>query len=143
MINRINFENLMVFVVDDDEINNFLCLKVLENLHYVKEVKAFTNSTKTLDRLNEICNNNMDLLPDVILLDINMPYMDGWEFLEKLEKLKIEHQIWIPVAMLSSSVYQKDKLKSSKFKCVADYITKPLTEKQFENFILKIKSHKS
>jgi CheY-like chemotaxis protein len=127
-----------VFVIDDDEINNFLCRKVLESSNKVYEVKSFLSSKKALDYIKDICLTNLEILPDIILLDINMPYMDGWEFLEKFEKILAKCNKDIPVAMLSSSVYQKDKERSAKYRSVIHYISKPLTSEQFEEIIYKI-----
>ena len=70
---------------------------------------------------------NIDMLPDLIYLDINMPLMNGWEFLVAYEKLDEILQSGTIIIMLSSSGNLEDITRAMAFSCVSDYITKPLT----------------
>lgn len=116
-----------IMVIDDDDINNFLCDRVIRTADVAEEVDTFTSAHDALEHLKKALRSEDNGLPDLILLDINMPLMDGWEFLGYFEKMleKIDKPIY--VAVLSSSVYRKDQDKASQFDCVVDYISKPLT----------------
>lgn len=90
-------------------------------------VNSFQDASLVLQYLKE----GKIALPDLILLDINMPEMDGWEFLHNLKSLNVETDVMI----LSSSLHFADIEKSRKFEAVKCYIEKPLTEEKIERFI--------
>ena len=76
-----------ICIVDDDEIYKFTVLKTLESLKLNKKVKVFSDGDEAFNFLLENLNNKK-ILPDVILLDINMPIMDGFQFMEEFIKIK-------------------------------------------------------
>lgn len=126
-----------VLVIDDDEINNFVCAKVISQSGYADEVKTLLSGQEGLDYLKEAKNKEGATAPDLILLDINMPLMDGWDFLEVYRKM-IDKFDRLPVLfMLSSSVYEEDIEKARKYPEVSDYITKPLTPEVLTNIYQK------
>lgn len=111
---------LETLIVDDDEMVVFLHkIAVAESGLSTKPFVAFNGS----QALNHILNNSKDDLAFLILLDINMPEMDGWEFLEGIQGL----QKTIFVVMVTSSVDSRDRKKSKNFKQVIDYVEKPLS----------------
>jgi CheY-like chemotaxis protein len=110
-----------VFLIDDDEIVVYLTNILLYKTGFADEVVTFTRST---EGLNELLKTNLDELPDLILLDINMPELDGWEFLDQLKK----HHIKIPVFIITSSINPSDKTKGNAHKMVNGVISKPLTK---------------
>lgn len=113
-------------VIDDDPISNLLCSKnIKKNLQEV-EVITFTEAEKGLDYIKSSLNEPN--IGDIILfLDINMPTMSCWEFMQQFEKIDtlIKNQIFIYV--LSSSIHQDDKQKAKNNPNVVDYIEKPLS----------------
>lgn len=122
-----------VQIIDDDEINNFVCYKLMTKHNFANEVATFLSAHEGLDYLREIMADNQAQLPDLILLDINMPVMNGWAFLEEYKKLignASQHPVLL---MLSSSVYEEDIEKARQHPEVKDYITKPLTQKVLDN----------
>lgn len=109
---------LKVLLVDDDEITNFLCKKMLSEIG-VESVDSAINGQAALNYLKQNC-------PDIIFLDIKMPIMDGFEFLEELQEYPTYKQI--KVVMLSSSSREKEKQLAIQFNNVVDFIVKPLTK---------------
>lgn len=122
-----------VLIIDDDEINNFVCEKVIKTSGMVNEVKSVKSGQEGLNYLE---GQSAQAIPDVILLDINMPFMDGWEFMEKMRTmLGDDHQNFPIVAILSSSVYEADAEKAYNYPGIQEYITKPLTIEAFQNLL--------
>ena len=108
-----------ILLVDDDATANYLSKEVLESLHAANEIETAENCLKALELIRQAdC-------ADVIFLDIKMPGIDGFDFLERLKKLSIEKKI--KVVMLTSSVRPEDKLRAFSYKSVIDYLEKPLT----------------
>ena len=114
-----------VMIIDDDEINNFICVKNLKDSGFSDEA-SFCLRGK--DGLEELKNARPEEIPDVIFLDINMPLMNAWEFLEEYNKLAAGFEKEVKLFILSSSVYKRDIAKSSEYANVTDYIIKPLNK---------------
>lgn len=119
-------KSINVLLVDDDEINNFISIKLIKKTLLNTDIKACLNGKFAINQLSEIHDKQPDLLPDYILLDINMPVMNGWEFLEEFERLKIDPEGKIKIYIVSSSVFSNDINKSRLFELVTDFISKPL-----------------
>ncbi len=119
-------KSINVLLVDDDEINNFISIKLIKKTLLNTDIKACLNGKFAIKQLSEICLSDPELLPDYILLDINMPVMNGWEFLEEFEKLNIDPNGKIKIYIVSSSVFSNDINKSRLFELVTDFISKPL-----------------
>ncbi|MCS6796570.1 MAG: response regulator [Raineya sp.] len=109
-------------VVDDDRINNMVCESVIKKVNEQNQVISFLRAEDALNYLK----NNLNPKPDIIFLDINMPEMDGWEFLENYLKLKESNAA--KIFMLSSSINQSDFDKAKKYAVVLDYIVKPFSK---------------
>lgn len=120
-----------VMIIDDDEINNFLCAKIIETYDANLSVTTYTNPAAALQYLS---NNRHDpsKLPDLIILDLNMPDIDGWGFLNRFRKEDILASKPIKVVILSSSVYQKDKEKAFAYTEISQFISKPFTLEHLE-----------
>ena len=122
-------------VIDDDPINNLLCSKNIKKNIQEADVITFTEAEKGLDHIKSFFN-----VPNVenavLFLDINMPIMTGWEFMEEFEKLNslIKEQIFIYI--LSSSIDQEDKQKAKNHPDVVDYIEKPLSAEILKNTVV-------
>ena len=116
-----------VLLIDDDEINNFICINILTKIGFSESVKAFESGLDALDYLKELLSQGKtEELPQVIFLDINMPIMNGWDFLEAYKELEKPHKI--ALFMLSSSIYKADVERASKYDDVVEFVTKPLNE---------------
>lgn len=116
-----------VFVVDDDKIYHFILKNILNKNDIAIDPSFFENGQDALEILKEeISSNNF---PDMILLDINMPIMDGWQFLEEFRKLKSDHNLTIQVYLVTSSNDILDLKRASTFENeISDYFLKPINE---------------
>ncbi|WP_432712958.1 response regulator [Pedobacter sp.] len=113
-----------LLVIDDDDINIFIIKKIVEKTGFAVNMVARTNGQLAIDYLQEI-DGNAEVFPHLILVDINMPVMNGWEFIEAYEKLNIKKAV--DMYMLSSSVYENDIEKAKTYKIVQGFISKPLS----------------
>lgn len=116
----------MVFI-DDDAINNFIMQTRLEASGYSGEAIFFDNAQRALDYLGEIGKSEYSEQPDVIFLDIKMPGMDGFEFLEAFKKIELDHLIASKIVIVSSSTNTKDRQRSEESGLVVDFVEKPLS----------------
>lgn len=115
-----------VFIIDDDPIHQRIAQIMISKHNIFDEYLSYTEGEKALSFLR--ANVNMpDNLPDVILLDLNMPEVDGWDFLEIFETMQQDFQKAIRVFIVTSSVDEKDRLRSAVFTSVKGFISKPLS----------------
>ncbi|HRH48290.1 MAG TPA: response regulator [Panacibacter sp.] len=114
-------------LVDDDDIFVFLTKMTIESSNLVDIVKVFRNGREAINFLNENCHNP-NQLPEVILLDLSMPIMDGWQFLEEYIALKPLIGKKITIYIVSSSISPDDIQKAKNISEVTDYIIKPVTK---------------
>jgi response regulator RpfG family c-di-GMP phosphodiesterase len=115
-------------LIDDDPMNNLICKLTIEMTLGQTDVKAFVNPENGL----EYFQNEFAALKDtsaLLLLDIHMPSMSGWEFLEMFDNLSFEVKDRVKVCILSSSIDDRDKQRSYANKNVLDFLVKPLTDK--------------
>lgn len=135
-----NSRPVSVLLVDDDEINNFISIKLIKKALLNTEIMACLNGKFAIDRLVEIQNQDINKLPDYILLDINMPIMNGWEFLDEYKRLNIDPLGKTKIYIISSSVFSNDINKARSYPLVKDFISKPLNvDKIIELF--KVENH--
>jgi CheY-like chemotaxis protein len=123
-----------ILLVDDDNINNFINEKLLKKLDCAHKTSIATNGEEAILLLNNICKDN--LCPELILLDINMPVMDGFEFLERYKELNFPNKQSIIIVMLTTSTNPNDTDRLNKTGA-AGYISKPLTEQKLTEVIVK------
>ena len=121
----------IICIVDDDPIVHFTVTKMLESTLNVKRILTFDDGEQIFDYLYRNAENK-EALPDLILLDLNMPYMDGWEFLEEYAYLKPQLAKDIVIYILSSSVSDFDIMNAMSNRDVTDYIPKPITRQKVE-----------
>ncbi len=115
-----------ILLVDDDTVNNFIVINTLNKLDITENIDSVLNGLDGIEYLKAKIETNKELIPSVIFLDINMPIMDGWEFLQEFELFPEEVKNHCNIYMVSSSVYEDDISKSKQYKSVKDFISKPL-----------------
>jgi CheY-like chemotaxis protein len=116
-----------ILLVDDDEINNFISIKLIKKALDNTQISACLNGRFAIDELAEIQKQDPSLLPDFILLDINMPIMNGWEFLDEYKRLNIDPLGKSKIYIISSSVFSNDINKARSYPLVQNFISKPLS----------------
>tara|TARA_R110002072_G_scaffold39213_1_gene112810 strand:- start:30 stop:419 length:390 start_codon:yes stop_codon:yes gene_type:complete len=121
-----SFKYKKIMIIDDDAIDNYL-VKVLINTNNIAETTLeFDNGEKALEYL--VSNkNNPDNLPEIILLDIYMPRMNGLEFIEKLDEMQLECGKKCKICVVSSSIDDNDILRTKLNSNVFKFTTKPIT----------------
>jgi len=119
-----------ILLIDDDDATNFYNQMVLEEMGIAKKIYVMTSAEDALLLLKTPDENNHFITPNLIILDINMPGMDGWEFLEHYESLEECMKAKFVIAMLTTSLNPDDKEKASQLKIQA-FMNKPLEKDQF------------
>ena len=112
-------------VVDDDITCNFVTEKIIKFLSLTEDLEIFSNGKQALDKINHDCIISENLCPDLILLDMEMPLMDGLQFIKAFTKLKID-KTNIHIALLTTSSPSSSKIKSIKSLGLRYFIDKPL-----------------
>lgn len=115
-----------ILLIDDDEPTNYLHQMVIEEADCTKQVVALESGFEALDYLRSK-QNGKHPRPDLIFLDINMPAMDGWEFLEHYKGLSIAQKGDVIVVMLTTSLHPSDFEKADKISDIDGFRNKPLT----------------
>jgi len=113
-------------LIDDNYIDNFVTRKILEGGNFAESIVVVRSAAEAISALGD-----GTVKPDVIFLDVRMPMMGGFEFLEEYDKLNID-KANIKIFMLSSSLDPLDMRKSTDNKYITQFIHKPLTQKALE-----------
>lgn len=118
-----------ILLIDDDDINNFLSKELIALYWPSANVSAIMYVEEAIKLLTEKIDAQQSL-PDVIMVDLNMPILNGWDFVEAFEKLDPEATKNTRIFIYSSSVYYKDIEKSKQYACVKKFYSKPITQQQ-------------
>lgn len=117
-----------VIAIDDDPVNNTINKLTIEMVRPSTDIVTFTNPAKGFEFIREEYVNQHCERPAVLFLDLNMPVMSGWEFLERFNEFPDYAKKLIRIFILSSSVDDRDRQRSYTNKNVADFIVKPLVK---------------
>jgi CheY-like chemotaxis protein len=130
-----------ILLIDDDEPTNFLSQMIIEQADCAAEVQVAYSGVQAIDYLTSqgafASDQNTYPRPDLIFLDINMPAMNGWEFLQKYNSLEKEHKGNIVIIMLTTSLNPDDRLRSEDFPDVSGFENKPLTRDKLDALLKK------
>ena len=117
----------LILCVDDDPITLMLCKKVITKASFSNAIITAKNGKEALEYFNSILNKEEDKLPQLIFLDLNMPVMDGWEFLDNFSTDKYSKVNATKIVVPSSTIDPEDLQKSKNYPMVIDFLSKPIT----------------
>jgi CheY-like chemotaxis protein len=128
-----------ILLIDDDSPTNFLNMEVIGEVEGVNHVQIAETGAEALEYISNtgpyVANGTIYPRPDLIFLDINMPGMDGWEFLEEYKKLGSSGKNRAVIIMLTTSLNPDDELKARSTNEVSGFMTKPMTRETFEEVL--------
>ena len=128
-----------VMLVDDNEIDNLINQKMIEAADITETIYTHTGAKSAIEflkNLEKVETLGNDILPSIIFLDIDMPLMDGFQFLDEFDKLMAKTKDKCKIVMLTSSINPRDVTKSKGYLYVKKYINKPLSQENLENLSL-------
>lgn len=125
----------LVCIVEDDPTHLFITKKYIELSGLVENIMVYKNGKEAYDKLNAIFISS-EKLPEIILLDLNMPVWDGWQFLEEFTKIPIDSKIHIYI--LTSSDSEEDKSLALKYNLNSNYLVKPITLIELKSILEEI-----
>ncbi|MFT5336313.1 MAG: CheY-like chemotaxis protein [Luteibaculaceae bacterium] len=124
-----------VLLVDDDDISNFVSKDVVVRSGLVETIDVVINGELALNHIKSMGKSSQK--PLLVFLDINMPVMDGFEFLEEFDKLTEKEKEGVYIIMLTSSTDESDLVRS-RFFPISGYIAKPLSPDKLSEVVDKI-----
>lgn len=120
-----------VVLIEDDQAMNYYHQRLFVKQNFADEVLSYHSAVEALDGIK----NLQQVARLYIFLDLNMPQMNGWQFIEELEKIKFDTNTQIKLFVLSSSVNPIDMMKAKQNSFVTDYLSKPLSIETITNII--------
>lgn len=115
-----------IMIIDDDPINNIIARHTIRHFDSTIVIDDYSDPEKALNYLETQSKSRNQRLPDIIFLDLNMPFIDGWTFLESYKNLLPFFNKDVDLFLLTSSTNHKDMQRAKSFPIVSNYISKPL-----------------
>lgn len=128
-------KKINLLVIDDDDINIFIIKKIVEKTGLDINMVSKGNGQQAIDYIKESFLD-LEQFPNLMLIDINMPIMNGWEFVEAYQMLNIEQSV--DMYILSSSIYENDIEKTKSYESVKGFISKPLSIERLKELVYSI-----
>ena len=125
---------LHFFLIDDDEIFQFIMKNTIAEVNPGIKIEFFSDGEKGINFLKQNLGTATNL-PDIILLDVNMPFMDGWEFLNEYKSFQTDIKKDINIYMLTSSNNPEDIAKAHEISTLSGYLVKPVTKDGIKSLI--------
>lgn len=126
-----------VYIVDDDQIYTFLLAKQIGRMEFCDAIRVFGNGGEALHEL-QANRDRPEKLPDLILLDLNMPVCNGWQFLDRISELSLQKNI--PIDIISSSVNTSEHRKATGYPGVGHFYTKPVTQQTLSKILAAVQA---
>jgi len=125
-----------IYLIDDEPLDNMIFKMMIKRVNKSLNVDTIANGKNAIKKLHVLSETNPALLPDFIFLDINMPFMNGWEFLKEYGRLKIDQIKKTHIFIVSSSIDQEDFSRSYANPLIENFLTKPLTLEKLKKIFL-------
>ena len=127
-----------IMLIDDDDTTNYYNQYIIKKIGAAEHVSVATNGKKAIDYLNSVKPGDYEFIkPDLIFLDINMPVMDGFEFLEAYKSIDESKKAEILVCFLTSSTHEADIIRAKQLNDIVGYENKPMDEEKLRAIIEK------
>ena len=120
-------KKVKILLVDDNTTYLFITKKILEQQQNVEQINTFMNGLEALTYLKEHSKEE-NILPNILFLDLFMPIMDGWEFLDEFKEVKSNHLNKITIYICTSSISPHDVERAKNISSVSGYIIKPISK---------------
>ena len=120
-----------VLLIDDNEIDNFINERIISSSNFSESCVVKTSTDAAIEYLNSI-SGQIEILPQIIFLDLNMPVKDGFAFLDLFNSIDAKTRDYCKIVVLSSSISPEDINKASSNPHVIRYLNKPLSDKYLE-----------
>ena len=131
-----NYRYHTVVLIDDNEVDNLINQKLMKSSNFAKFIYTYTSGKSALEFFKNIDKNEdfpRELIPELILLDINMPIMNGFSFLESFQKLSPNITNNTKIVLLTSSVNPQDIQRADESDFIIEYISKPLNKDKLKH----------
>jgi len=122
-----------ILLVDDDEDDNYFHKIIINKMNMVNQIDIANNGIEAIAYLE----NRSNMPPDIIFLDLNMPKMNGWEFLQQYKNLSVAHKAKVLIIILTTSANPDDVLKAKEIEDVTGFNTKPLSKEYLTKLLEK------
>lgn len=120
-----------ILLIDDDEPTNYLNNILLTEMKLAEEIVIMQTAIEALNYIDEKKKKDPSLLPELIFLDLNLPAMDGWEFMHNFEQM----QIHIDIIILTTSLNPDDRELCRNFPSIKGFVSKPLSKDAIEQLL--------
>ena len=121
-------------IIDDDQIYQLVMRRTIEQSGAIESILQFYDGEEAINYFKQR-HNSLEGLPDLIFLDINMPFMDGWQFLDEFIKIPFRGDYKKTIVIISSSSTTEDINKAKNYSVVSGYHVKPITKDKFEEIL--------
>lgn len=128
-------KNKTIWIIDDDPIQIFIAKRQLKNLGFSQDILTMANAKNALEEIQNLNADKDRELPDLILVDLNMPQMDGWEFLEEYDKITVKKKV--DIYLVTSSIDPVDMRRAEAWDSVKGYLAKPLKTEELVKILNK------
>ena len=126
-----------LLIIDDDEICSYINIRVAQTCGLFEEINSVHDGRAALDFLRQVCDGTA-AAPDIILLDLNMPLINGFDFIGALRQLSFPNKENVKIIVLTSSTQPQD-LQQAESLGIDHYLTKPLTVNELQNTIFSLR----
>lgn len=123
-------KKISLAVIDDDEMYMFAVKKLVKRVDLTDQTIYFENGKVALNYIDQ-CINDDALIPEVILLDLNMPVTNGWQFIKDFKKLKIKIEKKITIYIISSTISEEEIKRAKEIEEITEFVCKPVTVAAF------------